>query len=237
MKLFLCCLFVLNLYSNDNIKLITETWTPYQILNGNELSGISVDIVKEIQKRVGNSNKIKVYPWSRGYNITLNKKGYALFLTTKTEKRKNLFKWVGPIANVDIVFFKNKKNNLLINNIEDAKKVKSIVVAKKSYQHQVLKKMGFNNLEVNEFANFSLIKLLNNKIDLYPTDYNTMLYKMKQEKINGLELVNLKKPIHESKLYIAFNNQTNKQIIKKWQKALDNIKKDGTYKKILDLYK
>lgn len=237
MRIFLYFLFVLNLYSNDKINLITETWVPYQILTGNNLSGISVDIVKEIQKRVGNTNKIKVYPWSRGYEITLNKKNYALFLTTKTKKREKLFKWVGPIANVDIVFFKNKKRNISIKTIEDAKNVNSIVVAKQSYQYQILKKMGFDNLDVNEFADFSLTKLLNNKSDLYPTDYSTMLYKIKQENINDIEFVNLPKPIHKSKLYIAFNIETNDKIVNNWQIALDNIKRDGVYKKILDSYK
>jgi len=38
-------------------------------------------------------------------------------------------------------------------------------------------------------------------------------------------------------LYIAFNKNTPDTIIEKWQKALDDIKKDGTYQKILNKYR
>merc|ERR1711879_76565 len=91
----------------DDIQPLTETWTPYQMETKDGLSGISVDLVREIQKRIGNKKEIKVFPWNRGYNLTLEKKGYALFLTTRSKKRENLFKWVGPISSMKLVFFKN----------------------------------------------------------------------------------------------------------------------------------
>ncbi|MEA3353689.1 MAG: hypothetical protein U9Q33_07740 [Campylobacterota bacterium] len=75
-------------FAKDNIQLLTETWTPYQIETKEGLKGISVELVRQIQKRIGNKNTIKVFPWNRGYDITLNKKGYALFLTTRSKKGK-----------------------------------------------------------------------------------------------------------------------------------------------------
>lgn len=99
-------LFCVSIYADD-IQPITETWTPYQMETKDGLSGISIDLVREIQNRIGNDKEIKVFPWTRGYNLTLEKKGYALFLTTRSKKREELFKWVGPIASMKLVFFKN----------------------------------------------------------------------------------------------------------------------------------
>lgn len=47
----------------------------------------------------------------------------------------------------------------------------------------------------------------------------------------------MKQPIMESQLYIAFHKETSEEVIQRWQKALDEIKKDGTYQKILQKYR
>jgi len=223
----------------DDIQPLTEVWTPYQMENKNGLSGISIDLVKEIQKRIENTKEIKVFSWNRGYNITLKKEGYALFLTTKSEKRKDLFKWVGPISSMRLVFFKNSfRKDLDINSIEDAKKVNSIVVAQKTIAHEKLLEYGFKNIEINDLANYSFKKLQENKTDLYPVEYHAFMYKLKGMGLeNSIVPVKMKKPIFESQLYIAFNKQTDDKVISKWQQALDDIKNDGTYDKILNKYK
>jgi polar amino acid transport system substrate-binding protein len=228
-----------SLFSKDDIQPLTEAWTPYQIETTNGLKGISIDLIKQIQKRIGNTKDIKVFPWKRSYNITLRKKGYALFLTTRSEEREHLFKWVGPIASMKLVFFKNaSRNDLDIKNLDDAKKVRSVVVAEDTIAYQKLKKFGFKNLEINTLASHSFTKLKKNKTDLYPVEYNAFVYKLKQMQLSKKFIpVKMKKPIFESKLYIAFNKDTKDNVIKKWQKALDEIKNDGTYQKILDSYK
>ena len=232
-------LISLCVYGSDNIKLLTETWTPYQMETKNGINGISIDLVKEIQKRIGNTQEIQVTTWNRGYDITLKKKGYALFLTTRSEKREKLFKWVGPISSMKLVFFKNKKrDDLEILTLDDAKKVKSIVVAKKTIANEVLSDYGFKNLEVNSLASYSFKKLQENKVDLYPVEYHGFMYKLKKLHLEKTVVpVKMEEPIFESQLYIAFNINTEDKIIKTWQSALDEIKKDGTYQKILNNYK
>lgn len=238
-KIALLLLLFIGVYATDNIQPLTETWTPYQMETKDGLKGISIDLVKEIQSRIGNSKKIQITPWNKGYDVTLNNSGYALFLTTRSKKREHLFKWVGPVSSVKLVFFKNKKrDDLHINTLEDAKKVQSIVVAKKTIANEKLLELGFKNLEINTLANYSLTKLLENKVDLYPVAYDGFLYKLKKLNLeNKIVPVQMKQPIYESKLYIAFNINTDEKVINKWQKSLDDIKNDGTYQKILNRYK
>ena len=229
----------IGLNASDDIQPLTETWTPYQIEKKDGLSGISIDLVREIQKRIGNKNEIKVFPWKRGYNITLKKSGYALFLTTRSKQRENLFKWVGPVASMKLVFFKNVyRKDLKINSMDDAKKVKSIVVAEKTIAYEKLTEYKFKNLEINSLANYSLKKLQENKVDLYPVEYDAFVYKLKEMGLEDIIVpVQMKEPIYESQLYIAFNKQTDEKTILKWQKALDEIKADGTYSEILKRYR
>lgn len=238
-KIIFIFLIFVSIYAKDTIQPLTEIWTPYQMETKNGLHGISVDLIKEIQKRIGNTKKIQITTWNRGYDVTLNKKGYALFLTTRSEHREKLFKWVGPTTSMKLVFFKNKnRKDLKISTLEDAKKVDSIVVAKKTIAHEKLLEFGFKNLEINSLANYSFKKLRENKVDLYPVEYYGFRYKLKQLHLeNEIVPVVMKNPIYESQLYIAFNINTDDTIIQKWQNALDKIKKDGTYEKILNRYK
>ena len=67
---FLFLVILLSLFStsfSENINIYTENSPPANYLNKDgELVGSVVDIVKEIQKRIGDNNPIKVIPWARG---------------------------------------------------------------------------------------------------------------------------------------------------------------------------
>ncbi|WP_164970039.1 ABC transporter substrate-binding protein [Arcobacter sp. CECT 8983] len=235
--LFILLLFINILFSSDQIQPLTESWAPYQIENKNGLSGISIDLIKEIQKRLGNKKEIKLFPWKRAYNITLRKKGYALFLTSKSKEREKLFKWIGPIASIKVRFFKNaSRKDLDIKTLEDAKKVDSIIVEGDTITFDTLKMLGFKNLDINTLANNRLNKLLENKTDLLPADEVTFIYNLKQKDLDKKILPVKMEAFFESKLYIAFNKDTSDDIIKDWKSAFEEIKADGTYDKILERY-
>ena len=225
--------------NGQQIKLITEGWAPYQIEKDGKLSGINVEIVKEIQKRVGNTQKIRVFPWNRGYNMALKKKGYALFTTARTKYREKLFKWVGPIANLKLVMFKLKSNKTEYKTEDDAKLAESIAVTKNNASQQTLASRGFKNLQVKTGGDnkINLTKLLDGKAELWPVGYYVGYYRIKQRGVQDKVVVTKAPPFLEIPLAIAFNKNTPDEIIKKWQKALDDMKKDGTYKKIIDKYK
>lgn len=91
LKILLTIFISISSWAIDTIQPLTETWTPYQMETEDGLSGISIDLVREIQKRINNTKDIKVFPWKRSYNITLSKEGYALFLTTRSKKRVKSF--------------------------------------------------------------------------------------------------------------------------------------------------
>jgi ABC-type amino acid transport substrate-binding protein len=104
-----------------------------------------------------------------------------------------------------LVFFKNAtREDIEINSFEDAKKVKSIAVAADTISHEKLTELGFQNLDVNKLASYSLKKLQENKTDLYPTEYYSFLYELKKRQLqNKVIPVKMKQPImaHNKKYY------------------------------------
>jgi polar amino acid transport system substrate-binding protein len=100
--------------TTPKLKLMTEIYPPFQNKNEERMFGISIDIVKAIQKSINNSDEIKIYPWPRGVKILNSKPNSALFSMVRTTERESLYKWVGPITSTQMVFYKKKEPTLLL---------------------------------------------------------------------------------------------------------------------------
>jgi len=74
------------------LTILTENLPPLNYLKDGVLVGPSVEIVKEIQRRVGSHEQIKVYPWARAYKMALEDENVVLFGTTYTKVRHDKFK-------------------------------------------------------------------------------------------------------------------------------------------------
>ncbi len=221
------------------IKLLTENMSPWQMKDGDTLTGSSVEIIKEIQKRVNNKEKIIMLPWNRSYNMTLKKDGYALFSTTRTKQREDLFKWVGPLAKVGSSMYKHIDNKTIYNSLYDARKAVNIVVTNNDVQEQYLSKLGFKNLTIrfDKSAQSNFQYLVKKKAELMPIPTSIGAYQLKKLGLKNKIVLTKIKPYFMKELYIAFNINTPDYIINRWQKALDKIKADGTYQKIMNRYK
>ncbi len=128
-------LTVVNPVVSSELTVLTENLPPLNFVKNNDLIGPSVEIVKEIQKRVESNEEIQVYPWSRAYKKILKDENVVLFGMTHTEERHNKFKWVGPIA--------SKRDILVCGSFPE--------------QFEVLKEDSDLTAEVGYFPAFDLI--------------------------------------------------------------------------------
>ena len=130
MKCIFLITFVILLFYNAvlavELTILTENLPPLNYVKEGELVGPSVDIVKEIQRRVGSNESIQVYPWSRAYKLALEMENVILFSTTYTKDRHDKFKWVGPLAIKRDILVAKKGSRIIIKDIVDAKKFRRI---------------------------------------------------------------------------------------------------------------
>jgi polar amino acid transport system substrate-binding protein len=108
------------------LTILTENLPPLNYVEDGVLVGPSVDIVREIQRRVGSDDEIKVYPWARAYKMALEEENIVLFSMTYTKVRYDKFKWIGPVATKRDILVAKKGSSIRINSLEDAKKVNRI---------------------------------------------------------------------------------------------------------------
>lgn len=216
------------------IKMITEDFPPLNYLENKQLKGPSVEIVEKIKQKLNIATEIKVYPWKRGYDMTEKNINTCLFSTTRTAKREKTFKWVGPLAVKKYGFFAKKSAKIKIANLNDAKKYK-VGTQMGGASEDFLKSSGFDKIDLGVEPKKSYQKLNAGRFDLWYTSSTTpvVLAKSLGVDVNEIEMVYVTK---ESELYMAFNKGTSDAVISNWQKAYDEIHKDGTIEKIFKKY-
>lgn len=133
--------------ATEQLTILTENLPPLNYLENGILVGSSVEIVKEIQKRVGSIEPIQVYPWARAYKMALEEENVVLFGMTYTQDRSELFKWVGPLAAKRDILLARKDYPVSITSLDEAKKVERIGTLRDDVRGKMLEKLGFTNLE------------------------------------------------------------------------------------------
>ena len=214
-----------------SLRILTENLPPLNYVKNGALVGPSVEMVKEIQKRIGSTEEIQVYPWARAYQIALNEENVVLFGVSHTPPRENKFKWVGPLATKRDILVAKKGSNLTINSLQDAKKVRRIGVLRDDTKEEFLKMHGFSNLEPVSDERKNARKLMMGRIDLW-------VFKKPGLKtvceLAGVDFDAVEEVFHlrETRVDIAFSLQTPDAVVEQWRTAFADMLADGTVEAI-----
>jgi polar amino acid transport system substrate-binding protein len=224
-------LFIWRNVTDAELMILTENLPPLNYVKEGKLIGPSVDIVREIQRRVGSRVPIQVYPWSRAYQLALDKENVVLFSTTYTKDRKDKFKWVGPLARKRDILIAKKGSGIKINKIEDAKKMQRIGTLRDDTRERLLESYGFTNLESVSDEQKNAQKLSLGRIDLWAYKIPGMktVCKLANVNPNGFEEVY---SLRDIEVMIAFSKKTSDAIVEEWKAAFDSMSVDGTLKEI-----
>jgi polar amino acid transport system substrate-binding protein len=216
----------------EDLTIYTEDAPPLNYLKDGKLTGVSVAIVKELQRRVGHTGQIEVATWAKGYAQALHEPNVALFSTARTNERESLFTWIGKLACKRWVFYKRKGSNIQITSLNDAKKVGIIGTYLNDAKEQFLKSEGFTNISAAPNNTSNMKKLLNARIDLWITSDTEWLYLAKREHFDPTDL-EIAYVIKTVDLYLIFSNKTSDEIISKWQQAYQAMVADQTLNAII----
>ena len=224
----------------ESLNLVTENYPPFNMSKSgvtnasglDQITGISTEIVAELFSKAGVNYTMKLGNWKRNYETALNRAGYGVFSTTRTEEREPLFKWVGPLAENNWVLLAKKGSGITVNSIEDAKKYKVGGYTGDALS-EYLVKQGVNVIMApNDEVNAK--KLNGGRIDLWATGQLLGPFNAKKQGISGLEQVLvLKKTI----LSLALNKSTDDATVAKLNEILATMRSDGSVENIKAKYK
>lgn len=220
----------------QSLTIYTEINAPLQFLGEDgRLTGLAVDVVQEIQKRVGNKDPIQLVPWARGYLDLETLPNIVLFATARTAERNPLFKWVGPFDETVFSLYVKADTKTQLKNLEEAKKLGAIGVYKNDVRDLYLTKAGFTNLDrtIDNVANVK--KLMAGRIEAFASasvsiDELTRSAGYKAEDVReALTFMRVQQ-------FLAFSMETQDSTVNDWSKAFTAMKKDKTFEQIFRKY-
>lgn len=245
-NIFFSLVLGVGLYGSDiinKISIYTENYPPYNMKEKDgTLSGMSVEILEAVLKQLKSNQTIDdvvLTNWSRAYSLALKNDDSMVFSTTRTESREDKFKWVGPITKTVVGVIGLKEKHIKIDSYKDFNNYK-IGAVLKDVGESLLLENGVNSANIQHVSGqdavkLSFLKIKNGRIDLFAYELNAAFQSAKKQgfDIDKYEVVyTLKK----GELYFAFNKNISDETIKRWQNALDTVKQNGIYDKIVSKY-
>ncbi|WP_120498209.1 ABC transporter substrate-binding protein [Kiloniella sp. EL199] len=230
-----CILFLLfstSLSKASDLQFLTENYPPFNYLENDELKGIGADIVKALGNKLGIEKTPRVLPWKRAYKTALTKPNTGIFSISRTKDREDLFQWVGPLFSVRDYIFVKRNFDFTGQNISDLKKIPSIGTQAEGAVHKALEKMDFNNLTLIYQVSRQLDLLLTNRVSALQVSDLAMSFDLQKNSLSFSQV----KPIailSQADLYLAFSKNTPAAEVDRWQKALNELIKEGKHAAIL----
>ncbi len=216
----------------QNLQIITEEYPPVSFTDKDgKADGLAVEVVKEIMKRLNMKQKIKVWPWARGYKKTAKGPNFVLFSTTRTKERESLFYWVGPIFEMRSGFYAKKGSEIKIKRLDEAKKLKAIGTYRECFDEQFLKKQGFKNLESVTDNVLNMKKLMGGRFKVV-TATNITIQSILKDAGYTIDDVEELFTFLTVRNYVAFSKQVPIEVVNAWQQAFEDIKNEGSLTKI-----
>lgn len=189
--------------------------------------GLIYDQVRELMRRTSVNTPIRTVTWKRGYDEATTRPNVALFPTTRTEERETLFHWVGPILRLEWAFYALDGSGIVIESLDDARKVGSIGTYAQDGKEQWLQARGFTNLAPVMDNVTNLRKLYDGRIDLMVgspsvTDRWPAMFNMDPAKLKEVYVFNT------VDLYLAVSLETDEDTVHALQDAFAEMLRDGT---------
>lgn len=200
-------------------------------------AGFSVELLKLIWRQLNEpQHPIKFLPWARAYYIAQTEPGSVLFATSRTADRENMFKWVCPISESNVVLVHRKTDRFNLASAINPEKVTIGVVRADIAEEIVIAKMQ-SRVQLIKAGNIeqTLQLLKAGKVDMIAA-YEPVLYNAMDRL--GVAQADYKKDMVLQRMTdcYAFNRSTSDSVILQYQQALTAVRQTPKYAELKKRY-
>jgi len=215
----------------EPMRILTADIPPLAYVQEGRVMGFCVDVVREIQRRTGDSTEITAMPWARSYRLSRSGANVVLVCPKRIPEREQQFLWVGPLRASQTNFYVRRGAGVHLASMDDARKLSGVLVQRDFYSHQYLRGEGFDNLEPVNSALSMLRMLMAGRRPAMVIDRDSLPALLAQAHVDPAE-VELALPMLAISSYITFSRGADPQVVARWRTALEQIKSDGTFARI-----
>lgn len=216
-------------------QLVTEEYPPITFMQDGKPSGFVTDIVREIAKRQGIPDNVRLTSWKNGYGMALVHPNVVLFSAERTPERESLFHWVGPVGRHSANFYVRKGAGIRVSSLEEAKTRGPIATTTNWFTEERLKREGFTNLISSPDPRTNVRQLMNGEARLSIFTDLTIPQIAREAGYTHEDL----EPVFtvmQTDFYIVMSRDTPAAVATAWQATLDEMKQDGSFETIYRRY-
>lgn len=216
----------------------TEEYGPYSYYDKSkgQLNGLAVELVRAVLAEAKDSDsEIDIFPWPRLYKMAREQQNVAIFSIARTPDRESQFKWVGSLYKTESYLWKLKsRTDIQLSQVQDISKYLTIVTNKG------IDELYFSSLPVNNqrYAVKSqqqrLLMVYLGRGDLFEDNRLSVQWEAQSQQLDFDKFeVALAQPIARVDLSLAFSKATKDEVVNKYRAALQRIKQNGSYQRII----
>lgn len=240
---FLFSIFFNQVVLADEIKWYAQDFKPYAYEKNEVPTGLAVDIAVAMMKQMNisaSAEDINVRVLSKFFVKMNDEANNVFFPIVENEKRKDYFKFVGPIAPAKPVIVAPKAKSITINSPNDLNSYKIATIdGYFAMQDLINENVNSNIFYTNSNDRDNVQAMINGDADMVLCDELSCLAILTELKIKKDYQVVYQMP--EKNFSFAFANDTSDDVIKQAQMALDSLKnkqgnKESKYQQIMQKY-
>lgn len=189
--------------------------------------GAVVDVVVEAMEMAGNpidQFDIKSISWARAVEDVEYTPGTMIFCMARTPQREDKFKWVGPVAELNLGLIAKKQSHISIADKEDVRKYRIGVIRSSGPAHILENMYGVPKEELTQISsNMLQFKMLEaGRVDLITQADVAAPILISELGMNSdtFEMVHV---LQHTYLYVAFNKETDDAFLEKVRDAMDEL--------------
>ncbi len=240
-------LFYSQAFADNVLKLAILDFPPYEFQANNGIDGISVKIVKEVFKKMNQTISIELLPWSRALLYLEKGKIDGLFEILKKPEREKFADYSKVVLMSESAsFFVLKDSNITFNG--DLNKLTDYAFGvRQDFSYgpkfdQAIKNNVINKISKKVYAEQLLLMLSSGHIDILIGDKYGIPYLYQKMRLNKKnkdlkrykDIKSLSPDVQSTPAYMAFSKKRNLSKVRDhFDKVLLEMKKDGTYSKII----
>lgn len=213
----------------------TTHFPPFTDQNGpTDKPGFINELVAEAFRRAGHTARIDIYPWARAQSLAREGLVTGTFISTVTAERKKLFYYSDSFNRLTAGFFSLPERHIGgLTRIEQARGFR--VIANRGYSlSRLLHETGINHFKVSS-EDQGLRMLEYGRADLYLA-YLRPICRVKKEA--GIATPLKFHRVQDYPYYLILHKQwpQAKELIRAFDEAISNMRRDGSYARIMARY-
>jgi len=233
-------LFAVSVSAND-LRVIAEDNAPFSFEVNGQVIGFATDMLLEVFNRADmnvSREDIHIRPWARGYADIQHHDNVILFPMNKIPKRVGLFQWIGPIVILEQALLVKRDRNIHMANLAMEIPKHRIATIRSGAAEQYLLSKGVFASDLRQINDIETgIKMLKaDRVDGFFVNTLSAFHTIKKLNLNPHDY-EFSQTLFSAEIYYAASKNMNPTTVSKLQKALNQLKKDGTAHAILKQYR